>query len=188
MVLGLDEVLDQVRGAHVVECVALQRQKRPVGADRVHARSAVGSHRGCCGLGVVVDADELASATGEPNGLVTEAASHVQEATVAHPRPDLAVARCVQREQRIGGLALHGSLTGELHGLLQSGWSEVPTSPGRVRADGHRSPVQRTGLRSIRVPMQPSEDTHPTEPDVVVVFVSDDVVDGAVEMIAGFAV
>lgn len=76
----------------------------------------MGAHRGGRGLGVVVDAEQLPTLSGEADRLVAQPAADVEEPAVAHPGPHLAVARGVQREQRVGGLALHGALAGQLHG------------------------------------------------------------------------
>ena len=62
---------------------------------------------------VVVDAEHRAAAAEEAGAAVAQAAAEVEEAAGADPVEHLAVAGGVQRQQRVGGLALDRTLPGE---------------------------------------------------------------------------
>ena len=116
---GVDEVLDEVRRAHVVERVGRQRQRAAVAASGHEAdRGLLAAGLGRRG-GVVVDAHQHAALLGERGRAVGETAAEVEEpATGVETIPHLAVARGVQRQERVGRLALDGAFTGEFHGSV----------------------------------------------------------------------
>ena len=100
----------------MIEAVGCQPERGAVGARGHQADVSVpGAGLGRCGR-VVVDTDEDATLLREPCGAVAEAASEVEERAVAGAGPHLAIARRVQREQRIGRLSFDRTFTCQFHG------------------------------------------------------------------------
>ena len=109
------------------------------------------------GVGVVVDAEHRASAAEEERAAVTEPAADVEEAPRADAVEHLAVAGGVQRQQRVGGLALDGTLSGESQpvtfrgdgaGSLRTPWRTTQTPGGpsvRMRDPGQARRSRRVG-------------------------------------------
>ena len=117
VVLRFDEVLDQVRGADVVEGVRGKGQRAAVGARRHEADARLVTTGLRCRSGVVVDADQSSLGVGEGRRTVGEPASEVEKAAtgleaIAH----LPVSGGVQSQEGVGRLALDRALTGQFHG------------------------------------------------------------------------
>ena len=82
-----------------------RREPQPAVAERVPGFDG--------GVGAVVDAEHRAFGRGQLGGLRAHAAPDVEHHARAQPLPHLAVARGVEREERVGGRALHRALAGQ---------------------------------------------------------------------------
>jgi hypothetical protein len=92
-------VLDEVRGAHVVEGTGPQGQHGAVAAHRAQVDVGVQPHRRGGRLLVVVDAHEHPVVRGEPDGAVAQSAAEVEHAAAADPGTHLAVPGRVQGQE-----------------------------------------------------------------------------------------
>ena len=156
------EVLDDVRRHDVVDAArrAGRARRRRIAhearARRVGVRAR--SRPARIGLAAVVGADDEPVGRGEARGLVADAAADVDDDARAEAGDDLPVAGVVEREQRVGGRALHRALAGELHRVLPApspGLRAIERTADRRRRARVASPPPRTSDPASRLPRRP---------------------------------
>ena len=106
--LGLMEVLDEMGRADPVERSGAHRELRSVARRRAQVAACLVSRDRR--LGVVVHAEHSSSTAQEERAAVTETTADVEEAPGTDSLEHLAVARGVQRHERVGRLAFDGTL------------------------------------------------------------------------------
>src|SRR5262249_56975904 len=109
------EVLDDVRGHDGIDALVAYGEARAVHAREPKVGAAAELRGVDDGLGAVVDTDDEAVLGGERHGPVADAAADVEYHSRTEPGPYFAVARVVQREQRVGRRTLHRPFAGESH-------------------------------------------------------------------------